>query len=170
MNHPHYLLRPVNAAFIALTFLLAFLFNMMPWGRHLWIPDLVALTLVFWNIHQPRKVGMGVAFILGLLMDVHDARLLGEHAMAYTLLAYFAITIHRRVLWFSVPSQALHVLPLLFIAHTVPVIIRLFMGATLPDWQLALAPVIETLLWPLATLILLAPQRRPQHVDKNRPI
>lgn len=170
MNNPHYLLRPVNPAFIALSFLLAFLFNMMPWGRLLWIPDLVALTLVFWNIHQPRKVGMGIAFVLGLLMDVHDARLLGEHAMAYTLLAYFAITIHRRVLWFPVFSQALHILPLLFLAHAVPVAIRLVMGASLPDWTIALAPVIETILWPLATALLLAPQRRPQHVDKNRPI
>jgi rod shape-determining protein MreD len=94
-------------------------------GHHAVDSRFVALVLVFWNIHQPRKVGMGVAFLLGLLMDVHDARLLGEHALAYTLLAYFAITIHRRVLWFSVYTQALHVLPLLFIAHAVPVVIRL---------------------------------------------
>ena len=113
MNSPQYLLRPVNPGFIAFSFVLAFLFNLMPWGHMQWIPDLVALVLVFWNIHQPRRVGMVVAFLLGLLMDVHEARLLGEHAMAYTMLSYFAITIHRRVLWFSVLSQALHVLPLL---------------------------------------------------------
>ncbi|HBO79812.1 MAG TPA: rod shape-determining protein MreD, partial [Cupriavidus sp.] len=105
-----------------------------------------------------------------LLMDVHDARLLGEHALAYTLLAYFAITIHRRVLWFSVYAQALHVLPLLFIAHAVPVVIRLAMGAPLPGWQLLLAPVIEAVLWPMATSLLLAPQRRSNEVDETRPI
>ncbi len=72
---------------------------------------------------------MGVAFLLGLLMDVHDARLAGRarHGL-HTLLAYFAITIHRRVLWFSVYTQALHVLPLLFIVHAVPVVIRLGHG------------------------------------------
>ncbi len=62
------------------------------------MPDFVALVLLFWNVHQPRKVGMGIAFFLGLLMDVHNASLLGEHALAYTLLSYGAITIHRRVL------------------------------------------------------------------------
>jgi rod shape-determining protein MreD len=164
-----YLLRPVNPAFIALTFVLAFLFNLMPWGTTLWIPDFVALVLVFWNIHQPRKVGMGVAFLLGLLMDVHDARLLGEHALAYTLLAYFAITIHRRVLWFSVYTQALHVLPLLFIAHAVPVVIRLAMGAPLPGWPAAGAgdrggAVAD------GHRLLLAPQRRSNDVDETRPI
>lgn len=170
MTPAQYLLRPVNPAFIALSFVLAFLFNLLPWGDILWIPDMVALVLVFWNIHQPRKVGMGVAFALGLLMDVHDARLLGEHALAYTLLAYFAITIHRRVLWFSVYTQALHVLPLLFVAHAVPVVIRLLMGAPLPGWQLWLAPGIEALLWPMATSALLAPQRRAVDVDETRPI
>jgi rod shape-determining protein MreD len=165
-----YLLRPVNPAFIALSFIFAFLFDLLPWGDLLWVPDMVALVLVFWNIHQPRKVGMGVAFVLGLLMDVHDARLLGEHAMAYTLLAYFAITIHRRVLWFTVHAQALHVLPLLFVTHAVPVAIRLAMGAPLPGWPLLLAPGIEALLWPLATSILLAPQRRSIDVDETRPI
>ncbi len=77
MNSPQYLLRPVNPGFIAFSFVLAFLFNLMPWGHMQWIPDLVALVLVFWNIHQPRRVGMVVAFLLGLLMDVHEARLLG---------------------------------------------------------------------------------------------
>ena len=103
-------------------------------------------------------------------MDVHDARLLGEHALAYTLLAYFAITIHRRVLWFSVYTQALHVMPLLFITHAVPVVIRLAMGAPLPGWQLLLAPLIEAVLWPMATALLLAPQRRSADVDETRPI
>jgi rod shape-determining protein MreD len=50
---------------------------MLPWGRFIAAPDFVALILVFWGVHQPRKVGIGTAFCLGLLMDVHDAALLG---------------------------------------------------------------------------------------------
>jgi hypothetical protein len=76
------------------------------------VPDFVALVLVFWSIHQPLKVGIGVAFAMGLVMDVHDAIYLGENALAYTLLSYFAITIHRRVLWFHPVTQCLHVFPL----------------------------------------------------------
>jgi hypothetical protein len=96
MNRPQYILQPVNPYFISFSLAAAFLLNLMPWGRLLGVPDFVALVLLFWNVHQPRKVGMGIAFSLGLLMDVHNASLLGEHALAYTLLSYGAITIHRR--------------------------------------------------------------------------
>src|SRR5260364_189704 len=82
--------------FIAFSLAFAFILNFPPWGPWPGAPDFVALVLLFWNIHQPRKVGIGIAFALGLLMDVHDASLLGEHALAYTLLSYGAIMIHRR--------------------------------------------------------------------------
>ncbi len=44
---------------------------MLPLGRAPWMPDLLALVLVFWSVHQPLRVGIGVAFVFGLLMDVH---------------------------------------------------------------------------------------------------
>jgi hypothetical protein len=96
------LLLPANPVFIWFTLALALAANLMPLGRHPALPDLLALTLVFWNVHQPLRVGVGAAFVFGLFMDVHDAALLGQHALAYTLLSFFAITIHRRLLWFSV--------------------------------------------------------------------
>jgi rod shape-determining protein MreD len=130
----------------------------------------MALVLVFWNVHQPRRVGVGLAFMFGLLMDVHDAAILGQHALAYTLLSYFAITIHRRLRWFTVPSQAVQILPLFLAAHAVSFIVRMIAGGMLPGWELLLAPVFESLLWPLATLLLLAPQRRAPDRDENRPL
>jgi hypothetical protein len=96
MNRPHYILLPVSPLFIAFSLFCAFLLNLLPWGHFIGVPDFVALVLVFWGVHQPRKVGIGTAFFLGLLMDVHDATLLGENALAYTLLSYFAIMLHRR--------------------------------------------------------------------------
>jgi rod shape-determining protein MreD len=131
---------------------------------------LLALTVVFWNVHQPRRVGVGVAFVFGLLMDVHQGALLGQHALAYTLLSFFAITIHRRLLWFSVPSQALQVLPLFVAAHAVALIVRVSAGGMFPGWSLIFAPLIEALLWLPASVILLAPQRRPPDPDENRPL
>ena len=99
------ILLPVNPAFIAFSLAAAFVLNLLPWGSWGWVPDFVALTLVFWSVYQPRKVGIGIAFLMGLVMDVHGAALLGQNALAYTLLSYFAITIHRRVLWFRPPVQ-----------------------------------------------------------------
>ena len=164
------LLLPANPVFIWFTLLGALALNLVPLGRHPALPDLLALTLVFWNVHQPLRVGVGAAFVFGLLMDVHDAALLGQHALAYTLLSFFAITIHRRLLWFSVPSQALQVLPLFAAAHAVSLIVRMFAGGMFPGWELVFAPLVEALLWPLASVLLLAPQRRPPDPDKNRPL
>jgi rod shape-determining protein MreD len=164
------LLLPVNPFFIAFTLIMAVMLEMLPSGRHPAAPDLLALVLVFWNVHQPRRVGIGLAFAFGLLMDVHQGAVLGQHALAYSLLSYFAITIHRRVLWFSLLSQALHVLPLFAAAHAVSLVARLLVGGMFPGWWLVLAPLLEAALWPLAVLLMLAPQRRAPDPDANRPL
>jgi rod shape-determining protein MreD len=164
------LLLPVNPFFIAATLALALAFEMLPLGRQPAMPDLLALALVFWNVHQPRRVGMGAAFVFGLLMDVHQGALLGQHALAYTLLSYVAITIHRRLLWFDVVDQALQILPVFLAVHLVALAVRLLAGGMFPGWSMLLAPLLEALLWPPVTLLLLAPQRRAPDPDQNRPL
>jgi rod shape-determining protein MreD len=164
------LLLPANPLFIWGSLLGAMLVNMLPLGRTPWMPDLLALVLVFWSVHQPLRVGIGAAFLFGLAMDVHQAALLGQHALAYTALLFFAITIHRRLLWFTVPSQAVQVLPLFAAAHAIELTIRMIAGGVFPGWDLFLAPVLEGALWPVASVILLAPQRRAPDPDENRPL
>ncbi|MDE2401203.1 MAG: rod shape-determining protein MreD [Burkholderiales bacterium] len=164
------LLMPVNPVFIWATLLVAFVLNLIPLGRSAALPDLLAVVLVFWNVHQPRRVGVGVAFAFGLFMDVHQGALLGQHALAYTLLSYFAIAVHRRLLWFTVGSQAVQILPLFIAAHVVSLLVRLIAGAGFPGWGLLVAPLLESALWPVVTVVLLAPQRRAPDRDKNRPL
>ncbi|HSW08617.1 rod shape-determining protein MreD [Aquabacterium sp.] len=164
------LLLPVNPLFIGLSLLLALALEMLPVGRHAASPDLLALVLVFWIVHQPHRVGVGLGFVFGLVMDVHESAVLGQHALAYTLLAYFAITIHRRLLWFSVPAQALQILPLFFAAHGVSMAARLIAGGMFPGWAVMLAPLFEAALWPVVVWLLLAPQRRAPDPDVNRPL
>jgi rod shape-determining protein MreD len=164
------LLLPANPLFVWFTLLLAFALNLVPLGRVPAMPDFLAVVLVFWNVHQARRVGVGAAFLFGLMMDVHDGAVLGQHALAYTLLSYFAITIHRRLLWFTVPSQAVQILPVFFAAHLVSLVVRMLAGGMFPGWNLLIAPFVEALLWPVASWILLAPQRRPPDPDENRPL
>jgi rod shape-determining protein MreD len=170
MMRPEYLLLPANRAFIAFSLILAFLLNLLPWTRVSIAPDFVALVLVFWNVHQPRKVGMGLAFLFGLLMDVHDASLFGEHALSYTLLSFGAISLHRRILWFKSIGQMLHVFPLFLIALLATLIIRLFVGGAVPGWFYFVPAVTQALLWPVVSFLLLAPQRRVVEIDETRPI
>ncbi len=164
------LLLPVNPAFIAVSLLVGLAVNLLPLGRWVWLPDLLMVLIVFWGVHQPLRVGMGVAFALGLCMDVGQSALLGQHALAYTVLSYGATAMHRRLLWFSGPSQALQVLPLFAMAHGIETLLRMVAGGTFPGLWMLMAPVLEVAFWPLASWILLAPQRRPPDRDENRPL
>jgi len=116
------------------------------------------------------RIGIGWAFFLGLVMDVHQAGLLGQYALSYTVLGFLATMIHRRLLWFTVPSQALQVLPLFVAAHALSLLLRIGSGANFPGWSLLFAPLLEALLWPLVSVVLLAPQRRAPDPDANRPL
>ena len=164
------LLMPVNPVFIVVSLMVGLAFNMLPLGRVPWMPDLLMLLLAFWGVHQPARVGIGVAFALGLCMDVSQSALLGQHALAYSLVLFGVDYLRRRLLWFGVWVQALHVLPLLLGVHALQVGLRLLAGGIAPDASVLIAPLLETLLWPLASWILLAPQRRPPDQDKSRPL
>ncbi len=164
------LLLPASPTFIWGSLAVALMLNLLPLGRVLWMPDFLAVALVFWSIHQPRRVGLGAAFVFGLVLDVHQASLLGQHALAYTVLIYDAIMAHRRIRWFSVPAQALQLLPLFALAHAITIVLRLIGGAVFPGWPVLLAPVLEAALWPLVRALLLAPQRRAPNPDANRPL
>jgi rod shape-determining protein MreD len=146
------------------------LVNLMPWGRTPFAPDVLALALVFWNVHQPRRVGMGAAFVFGLLMDVHQGALFGQHALAYTLVSYGAITLHRRIQWFPLGAQAIHVLPLLLLAQFASLAVRIWVGGEWPGWIYFAPSFIGAALWPLVAWLLLAPQRRPVDRDETRPL
>lgn len=168
------LLLPANPVFIWFSLLSALVFNMLLnmglFGRAAWVPDLLAVVLVFWSVHQPLRIGVGVAFAFGLAMDVHQGALLGQHALAYTALGFLGISMHRRLLWFSVPNQAVQVLPLFVAAHLLELLVRMVAGGTFPGLLYLLAPVIEAALWPIVSVLLLVPQRRAPNPDDNRPL
>jgi rod shape-determining protein MreD len=167
---PEYLLLPASRSFIAFTILVAFVLNILPWGRTYGVPDFLAIVLVFWNIHQPRKVGIGIAFLVGLLMDVHASALFGERALAYSLLSYGAMSMHRRVPLVRLGGQMLHVLPLFLLAQLVVIAVRMAVGGPFPGIGYFLQSMSSTLLWPLAEVLLFAPQRSAVDRDDNRPI
>ena len=170
MRSGQQLLLPASPVFIWGSLLVALLCNMLPLGRVPWMPDFLALVLVFWSVHQPQRVGIGMAFMFGLAMDVHQTSLLGQHAFSYTALSFFAALVQRRLLWFKVPLQALQVLPLFAAAHAAELVLRLLGGGIFPGWIVLLAPLSEALLWPLASVLLLAPQLRAPDPDENRPL
>jgi rod shape-determining protein MreD len=160
----------VKVSFIALSLFVALLFNLAPWPDLRGVPDMLALVITFWCIHQPRKMGIAIPWALGLVMDAGNGALIGQHAFAYSILAFGAQALHRRILWFPLWPQALHVLVLLLASQALMVAVRLVAGGTFPGWWFFAGSVIAAVLWPAVTHVLLAPQRRPEIVDENRPI
>ena len=169
-EQPERILLPVNVGYMALTVVLALLFNLMPWRDLVGIPDMAALVLAFWCVHQPRRMGIGIAWFVGLIMDAGNGALLGQHAFAYAFLAFGAITLHRRILWFSLWQQAAHVLILLLASDALMLGVRLVAGATFPGPMYFAGSLVAAALWPTTSFLLLLPQRRPESVDENRPL
>jgi len=164
------ILLPVRPWFVVFSLLVALLLNFLPTSAWPWVPDWVALVLVFWSIREPRRVGMGAGFLLGVAMDVADVSLLGQHALAYVLASYAAAYLSRRVLWFPLAQQALHVLPLLLLVQLVQFGVRAMPGASLPGLDYFIGPLVGVCLWWPLTFILLLPQYQPVSRDANRPI
>jgi rod shape-determining protein MreD len=164
------ILLPVRLSTIVVSFAVALLLNFLPWHDVALAPDFAALTLAFWCVRQPQLVGLGVAWVLGLLTDVGNGVLLGQHALSYSVLAFCAVTLSRRILWFGLWGQTMHIAILLLIAQAVGTVVRLAAGADFPGWTLAIGPLIGALLWPVVSLLLLAPQRGTREVDDTRPI
>lgn len=162
------ILLPARASTILVSLAIALLANFLPWKNVLVVPDFVALVLAFWCIRQPRLVGLGAAWVLGLLTDVGNGVLMGQHALAYSLLAFGAITFSRRILWFGVWAQSLHVAALLVLAQGIGALVRLAAGAEFPGWQILAGPLVGALAWPVVTHLLLLPQRRQADVDETR--
>ena len=163
MATPEEILLPVRPWFIVLTLLVALLANTVPMsGMALTLkPDFLALVLLYWCIQEPRLIGVGIAWCLGLLMDVADATVLGQHALAYAVLAYAAEYFRRRVLRFPLWQQAAQVAVLLLFCAGLVLLVRVVGGAPLPRWSYAVGPLTGALLWPAVTVLLQWPQRPP---------
>ena len=151
----------VKATFIGSSLLLALVINLLPWPQAFAtaVPDFVALTVLYWCIHQPRRFGFTTAWLIGLLMDVANGTLFGQHALAYSVLAYAGFALHRRVLRFTMKDQVLHVIPLLLMTDLIVLAIRMLAGAKLPGIGYFAGGFLGGLLWPIVCFLLALPQR-----------
>jgi len=155
-------LLPASNLFIASSLLLALLLNWLPW-QGIWLamrPDFAALVLLYWCTHKPYRVGIGIAWMVGILADVADASLFGQHALAYSVLAFGGVVLYRRVQMFDLRQQTLQVLPLFLLAQTVYAAVHWQINGHVV-WEYFIGSVVSAALWiPLA--LLLQSLRRPR--------
>jgi rod shape-determining protein MreD len=141
---------------------LALLLNLLPWSGYaiLFHPDFLLVMLLYWSVHEPRHVGQAWGFAAGLLMDVADSALLGQHALCFVVAIFLTQLLRIRMLRLTVFEQALHVLAILFVAKSIEMLLNVSLGRELPGAALVLAPLFGALLWPLTHFIATLPRFR----------
>ena len=141
--------RARNGWVLPVSLLLALLLGLVP------LPGLVqplrpywlALVLAYWLLEEPERIGLGVAFLLGLVADLAFGGLLGEQALRLVVMAFILDRFRARMRFFPLSQQALVVGVLLLNDRVVTAAIHVVMGAPQLPWMYWCAPVLGMLLW-----------------------
>ncbi|BBP02698.1 rod shape-determining protein [Sulfuriferula plumbiphila] len=154
---------------IVISLLAGLALNLLPWmGTALWWrPDFLLVIMLYWVVQQPRRVGMGAAWGLGLLTDLANGGVLGQHAMAYTVAAFGALLLQRRILNFNLWQQTLQMLPLLLAEQLTSILAATFAGHAFSGAEYFLAVPSGTLLWLPVSLLLQWPRQAPRAADAS---
>ncbi len=159
--------RPVSTALILSSVLLALLLNGLPW-EGVWLmlrPDFVAVVMLYWCTHKPLRVGIGLSWAVGVLADVADASLFGQHALAYTLLAFGGVTLHNRLQLFDLRQQTAQVFGILALTYAAYALVHWQVNGYVV-WSYFLGCLTSTLLWVPLSIMLHAV--RQAHTDRDR--
>lgn len=145
-----------NGWVLPVSLLLALLLGLVP------LPDMVqplrpywlALVLAYWVLEAPERIGLGLAFMLGLAADLAFGGLLGEQALRLTILAFILDRFRARLRFFPLSQQALAIGVLLFNDRVVGSAIHLVLGTVQLPWAFWMAPLLGMLLWAPLVLVL----------------
>lgn len=147
---------------IALTFFAAFVLTIMPLPRVLALlrPEWLSLVLIYWCIALPQRVGVGIAWILGLMLDILRGALLGQYALGLAIIAYLALKLHKRLRVFPPWQQAVSVMVLIALQQLLVLWIMGIIGRPRAQWAYWLPCITSMLLWPWTFLLLRTLRRR----------
>lgn len=153
---------PASLSYIALSLAIALILNFLPLREDLLIfrPDFVAITIIYWSINYPHKMGMSMAFGMGLMMDVGNTSILGQHALAYCVTIYLTLIFGRRLRLFGLMQQAPQIGLILFIMQMTIVLVAVLSGSHLPGWQYFFVSMVSALLWAPISLLLSTPLKQ----------
>lgn len=150
---------------IVTSFIVAFMLTAMPlpaWAGN-WRPIWVAMVLVYWCMALPDRVGIGIAWLLGLVLDVQQGTILGQHALAFSVVAYLTVISHQRTRVFPLVQQAVLVGCYLLLLQFLILWIKGMMGAPPEHWTFWMPVLTSMLLWPWL-FVILRDLRRKHHV------
>lgn len=117
-------------------------------------PEWAALVLIYWCMAVPHRVGVVIGWLVGLGQDAVQATLLGQHALAYAIMAYVVLRLHQRIRVYPLPQQALIVMLLLLLVHVIQAWISGLATRPVPGIAYWLPPLVGTLLWPWVFILM----------------
>ena len=117
-------------------------------------PEWLLLFLIFWVVRKPETYGLGVVWILGLVLDVIRGALLGQHALGFIISCYLCQQFHQRAHLFSMPQQCI-LIPLTLLPHFIlSYLVYGILDQAPNGWHYWLPIVSSTLIWPLISILL----------------
>lgn len=141
---------------IILTFVAALMFTMIPWPE--WArfiaPYWVVMVVIYWVMALPQRIGVGIAWIAGLVLDVAVGTLLGQHALALAVVAYMTLNLHQRLRVFPLWQQAIVVFFFCVMYSVINLWVRGITGTAPALWTVLLPSFTTALLWPLGFVVL----------------
>ncbi|MEJ2105864.1 MAG: rod shape-determining protein MreD [Acidiferrobacteraceae bacterium] len=159
-------LNPVTRSYlvVASTFVVAMILAQVPvpnWAEG-FRPDWVGLVLIYWCLATPNRVGIGTGWLVGMIQDVLYGSLLGQHALALTVIAYLAARLHLRIRVYPPWQQGLVALVLLSIGQLIVVWVRAIIGQSITGWAFWTPGLVSLFIWPWVFVILRDIRRRGQ--------
>jgi rod shape-determining protein MreD len=124
-------------------------------------PDFVALLVIYWCHVAPARVGVGVAWMVGLLVDAFQFTLLGQNALSKCLLAYATGWLGPRLVGQSRWQQSFLVFALLCLDIAVIILIRHYLEQVALSLDHVLGAFTGMLLWPILFWVMRAPRAHP---------
>lgn len=112
-------------------------------------PDFVALVILWLCLLAPRPAGLVLAFLAGLAVDAVHGMLLGQHALAFTVIAYVALKFRLRVRAFPPLQQAAVVFALLALGEFLVFWIDGVTGHAVTEWTRWVGVFTGAALWPV---------------------
>ena len=148
------------------SFLVALMLTAMPlpeWAIN-WRPAWVAMVLIYWCMALPQRVGIGVGWSLGILLDVLQGTLLGQNAIGLAILAFLTLKSHQRVRMYPLIQQAMVICLLVLVYQLLSLWVRGIMGVPPGSWTYWMPVFTSMVLWPWL-FIILRDIRRRYHVS-----
>ena len=154
--------RSSGAWVIVASFLLALQLAVFPLPLWLaWLrPEWVLLVLVYWAIALPERVGLTTALLLGLVMDVAEGAVLGQHMLGLAVVTVLARLLYERLRVFTLPQQAVVLFLLVATERLLGQWIQALEGVPARSAAFLLPAVTSALLWPPLFLLLRGVRRR----------